>query len=502
MSSIPEALSEIQQFYKGANIFITGGTGFLGKILIEKLLRSCPGIGNIYVLVRFKRGKRMEERMDKLLSDNVFSVLKKENPDYKKKLIGINGDGANSGLGVSPEDRLLLTNEVSIIFHAAATVRFDEPLNVAVAINVNSVKDIIDLSKDCKKLKACVYVSTAFSNCIQKKICETIYTPPLTYEESNMIVDILERQDFSKDIVGEITQKLIGKWPNTYTFTKAIAEGVINKFARNLPISIIRPSIVLATWKEPLPGWTDNLLGVNGIVAGVAVGAIHVMHLDKNKKCDLVPVDMVCNAIIACAWETGITKRRPEEDIPVYNYVTGPENPITWMEFQSLAHSIGYKSPTNAAIYYNTVIYTKYQLLYTIFEFFFHLIPALVVDNITKLIGKEPILYKMHKKLANLTRVLSFFTTQEWTYENFQMQKLWNRLSNEDKRLFPSSLTLFKWHDLVKTHIFGMKKYIMNDKEGNESEARRRQIILYIIHTAVRLLFVFFVIWLIWKIFH
>ncbi|XP_024936807.1 putative fatty acyl-CoA reductase CG5065 isoform X2 [Cephus cinctus] len=460
MSSIPEALSEIQQFYKGANIFITGGTGFLGKILIEKLLRSCPGIGNIYVLVRFKRGKRMEERMDKLLSDNVFSVLKKENPDYKKKLIGINGDGANSGLGVSPEDRLLLTNE------------------------------------------ACVYVSTAFSNCIQKKICETIYTPPLTYEESNMIVDILERQDFSKDIVGEITQKLIGKWPNTYTFTKAIAEGVINKFARNLPISIIRPSIVLATWKEPLPGWTDNLLGVNGIVAGVAVGAIHVMHLDKNKKCDLVPVDMVCNAIIACAWETGITKRRPEEDIPVYNYVTGPENPITWMEFQSLAHSIGYKSPTNAAIYYNTVIYTKYQLLYTIFEFFFHLIPALVVDNITKLIGKEPILYKMHKKLANLTRVLSFFTTQEWTYENFQMQKLWNRLSNEDKRLFPSSLTLFKWHDLVKTHIFGMKKYIMNDKEGNESEARRRQIILYIIHTAVRLLFVFFVIWLIWKIFH
>ena len=49
-------MSEVEKFYAGKNIFVTGVTGFLGKVLVEKLLRSCKLIGNVYVLVRAKRG--------------------------------------------------------------------------------------------------------------------------------------------------------------------------------------------------------------------------------------------------------------------------------------------------------------------------------------------------------------------------------------------------------------------------------------------------------------
>lgn len=64
-------MSDIQEFYKNANILITGGTGFLGKLLVEKLLRSCDGVNHIYLLMRNKNGFTANERMEKYFEDQV-----------------------------------------------------------------------------------------------------------------------------------------------------------------------------------------------------------------------------------------------------------------------------------------------------------------------------------------------------------------------------------------------------------------------------------------------
>jgi len=53
--------SILQQFYAGLVIFITGGNGFLGKLLLLKLLQSCPDIGGIIMLLREKRGQSCRE---------------------------------------------------------------------------------------------------------------------------------------------------------------------------------------------------------------------------------------------------------------------------------------------------------------------------------------------------------------------------------------------------------------------------------------------------------
>lgn len=58
----------IKKFYEGQNIFITGGTGFMGKVLIEKLLRSCPGIKNIYVLIRHYKDSDVTSRVNDMLN--------------------------------------------------------------------------------------------------------------------------------------------------------------------------------------------------------------------------------------------------------------------------------------------------------------------------------------------------------------------------------------------------------------------------------------------------
>ena len=118
--------SQVSQFYNGKNIFLTGGTGFLGKCFMEKVLRSCPGVGNIYMLCRGKRGKTPQERMDKLFSEMLFDNVRENLPGQIKKVIPVVGDVLEKGLGLSEEDEKLVTDNCHVIIHSAATIRFDD----------------------------------------------------------------------------------------------------------------------------------------------------------------------------------------------------------------------------------------------------------------------------------------------------------------------------------------------------------------------------------------
>lgn len=60
---MPE-LNSVQQFYAGKTIFITGGSGFMGKVLIEKLLYACSDVKEVIILMRPKRGKSANQRVE------------------------------------------------------------------------------------------------------------------------------------------------------------------------------------------------------------------------------------------------------------------------------------------------------------------------------------------------------------------------------------------------------------------------------------------------------
>lgn len=126
-----------------------------------------------------------------------------------------------------------------------------------------------------------------------------------------------------------IRNSILGKWPNTYAFTKALAESVVrhhcdetntasNTTAANsapagrraaMPIGVFRPAIVTSSVREPVVGWIDNLYGPTGVVAGVGTGFLRTMHCDRDIVANIVPVDMTVNALIAAAWDVAANHR-------------------------------------------------------------------------------------------------------------------------------------------------------------------------------------------------
>ena len=66
--------TDIAGFYRDRSIFITGATGFMGKVLVEKLLRCCPGIKNLYLLIRPKSGN-IRTRLEELITVKVGAIV-------------------------------------------------------------------------------------------------------------------------------------------------------------------------------------------------------------------------------------------------------------------------------------------------------------------------------------------------------------------------------------------------------------------------------------------
>lgn len=195
----------IKAFYRNAVILITGGTGFLGKVLIEKLLRSCDNIRCIYVLLRAKRGLSSEQRHKELMQNPVFDRIREQNPDILKKLIFIAGDIAKPNIGLSSDDLQMLKDTVNIVFHSAATVRFDQSIKEAANMNTLGSKRLWDLCVEMKNLKSIIHVSTAYTNPKRKFVGETIYPPQIAMDNDTFMTCVNTLPD---DLVNSIATSL------------------------------------------------------------------------------------------------------------------------------------------------------------------------------------------------------------------------------------------------------------------------------------------------------
>lgn len=131
-----------------------------------------------------------------------------------------------------------------------------------------------------------MHISTAYANCDRSHISEEVYNSPVKPEKIIEAVDWLE-----EELLALLTPNVLKSRPNTYTYTKAIAESlVIQECKSDLPCTIIRPSIVGATWKEPFAGWVDNFNGPTALFPATGTGILRSMMGNPDAVADIVRV--------------------------------------------------------------------------------------------------------------------------------------------------------------------------------------------------------------------
>ncbi|XP_055953632.1 putative fatty acyl-CoA reductase CG5065 [Argiope bruennichi] len=250
LSAEDDHLPRVADFYHNKSVFITGSTGFVGSLLLETLLRCCPGVKYIYILLRSKKNVTPEDRKQQIFSKKIFDNIKEANPELLSKVHVISGDVALPNLGMSEEDIRLLLEEVSIVFHCAANVSFTKPLKFMFLNVILPLNCIIKLCRRMKKFQVLVYTSTAYSNCnhLNSVLKEEVYRLPFRTEK---FLDAFKNED--NELLDELVAHCKPDWPNTYTFCKCLAENLIMDTASDLPIAIMRPSIIVGTLRNPMP---------------------------------------------------------------------------------------------------------------------------------------------------------------------------------------------------------------------------------------------------------
>ncbi|MDQ3567733.1 MAG: fatty acyl-CoA reductase, partial [Actinomycetota bacterium] len=319
----------LREAYRDKTIFLTGGTGFLGTALVEKMMRSLPDLGRLYLLVRRSREKSARERFEKdVLGSSAFTGLRESLGDgfdeyVSNKVRVLEGDVHVPGLGLGEEDLAELSREVDAVIHSAASVMFDAPLDAAVNSNVGGTVGLLKLARDWEKRPLFVHVSTAYVAGVQKGLIPetlptdtspngTLLEPREEASKLRGISETVERASRARDLmnrfetearrglgmVGEedevaervdklrrawMRERLVERgtqraqelgWHDVYTFTKSLAERTVLKERGETPLVILRPAIIESSLKEPSPGWIQGSRMADPIIMAFARGIL------------------------------------------------------------------------------------------------------------------------------------------------------------------------------------------------------------------------------------
>ncbi|XP_053676360.1 fatty acyl-CoA reductase wat-like [Anopheles nili] len=471
-------------FYRNATILLTGGTGFLGKVLLEKILR-CLAVRKVYLAVRTKDGHKPEERLRLLLQDALFEKVR-EKCSIEQLLeriepveISLEADGVGLVVDDTTEARLLQDTE--LVFNVLASVKFNESVKNATATNVGGTRRVLLLARRMPRLRAVVHVSTLYSNCDRTDIEERIYQDlPVNPNTVLQLSKLL-----STEQMGGFQACLLGALPNTYTFSKKCAESLIQQDFADLPVGIFRPPIVLSTYREPCAGWTDNLNGPSGLCLWTVKGYVRVIFGDGRKRANLVPVDYCVNALLvagfdvaersihhrqthvgcgmADAWELG-------QSVPVYNY-TSAQPSLTWGRYMSSV-ALGLDGWWRRFCWYNSYTIVSNRALFRALSLICHTFPACLLDVVRRIRGKPPLYRRMAAKTNRFLETMSFFGLREWHIANRNVVRLRTLLTAAEATMLEFDLSTVDWDEYFEEYIPGIKRYFLTETHTRSRSAR------------------------------
>ncbi|PSN41792.1 putative fatty acyl-CoA reductase [Blattella germanica] len=339
-----------------------------------------------------------------------------------------------------------------------------------------------------KHLDAFLHISTAYCHLKERVLYEKIYPPPA---DPHKIIQCVEWLD--DEVVNAMTKQILGDLPNTYAYTKALSEGLVAEQMDKMPVLIMRPSIVIPVWKEPLPGWTDNLNGPTGLLIGAGKGVIRTMYINQDGYGDYLPVDIAVNGVLVATWNFLDNNDREKR---VYHLTSSSELRITWQEIIDHGRQVvTEKVPLNGVVWYPGGSLKRSRMVHNICWFFFHLIPALLIDLLIVLAGHKPIMMRVHKRINKGFEVFEYYTNRQWDFKNEHV--VWARkIMNDKERLeFKIDGEDLNIDEYIHDCIHAARLYILNEPAETLPAARRHMQIMYWVDKITKFLFIGLLLW-------
>ena len=370
-----ELSTVIAESLAGKRIAITGSTGFVGTALVERLLRSVPDC-NLVLLVRDGRRTPAAKRTQKeILKNDAFDRLRETHGDdfetaVASRIITVAGDVTRDGLGLNDDDRAVW-GSADVIIHSAAAVSFDSPMDSAVEINLLGPTRIANLANETGVTPHLVAVSTCYvagnrrGNAPEILVSQGPFDIGIDWrsevaatkrlrsdtDAASRLPDQLAK--FRKQARAEIgaagapaiatkTEDIRKKWvkaqlvdagrsraasagwPDAYAFTKALGEQALTDVKGDVPVSILRPSIIESALAEPKPGWIRGFRMAEPVILSFAKGLLKEFPGVPEGTIDVIPVDLVVASIIAVA------AAGPENAPPITQVASGGTNPLKY----------------------------------------------------------------------------------------------------------------------------------------------------------------------------
>ena len=483
---------DLQSAYSGKRILITGCTGFLAKVVLEKLIRSVPDIGKLVLLIRADRGgANARKRFDRdIATSSVFDTLRAERAEFladffANKIECITGEVSEPNFGLSALAFKDLANRVDAVINSAASVNLREAQDEALSINALSIENITTLARMANA--PLVQVSTCYVNGFnQGEMLEQVVTPTSNlahlkrhangYYDIAPILEILQSKiakiKASTSNAGELETRLTDLgiaeanhygWNDTYTLTKWMGEQLAMQGMQGRSLTIVRPAIIESTLQEPVPGWIEGVKVADAIIVAYARGKTTFFPAKTDEVIDIVPADLVANSILLATAEAMVDPGQHR----VYQACTGSNNPIL---LGDVINHFQDESKRNWKKY-DRLFYTqpKHEFRVVSRTVFLLILSTLcaaanVWGMLRRMVGLkgESAAMDALRTTESLARTFSFYTTPSYRFHNEKLMGLTERFAACDNASFPVDARQINWPDyLCRIHMAGLNQYAL-----------------------------------------
>ena len=518
----------------GRHIMLMGVTGFIGKVWLVNLLSDLPEVGCIYLLIRRQKSNPALRRFEKMVEESpVFDPLHERYGAGLGRFLAervevVEGDASQPGLGLSPEVATRLLSRLDLVVNSSGLTDFNPDLRDALTTNVDAAMHVLDFVRRSDHaglihLSTCYvagardgrvgeklrpnYTPAGISNFDAEREHQALYeliagaekmaeNPQITAQLRN---EALGKEHAAKDLRGTALENQIRKnrirwlrnhlveagmkrsrelgWPNTYTFTKSLAESLIAKYSSGLPIALIRPAIVETSVRRPFQGWNE---GINTSASLSYLLGTYFRQLPSNehKRLDIIPVDSVCRGMTLIA--AAVIERRHE---PLYQLATSVTNPCDMrrsIELTSLAHRKHYRAQESLEYW----LRLRFDAIPVSKERYNRMsAPAqkAIIKSIQRIMAplplKRPPLVKAERNLEKVEKLIELFepfilhNEHDFVAEN--VEKLSHAVVPEERAQFGYDTRSIDWWEYwIDIHIPALRRWTYPLIEGRPLEAR------------------------------